>query len=163
MAAGALSGDSSIRSLRNKLNSLLRSSVGGVSLTDFGVSAQRDGTIALDGDRFAKKVAANPEALTTLLGQTNTQEYKRSGVLGNLQTYVESWTKSTGGLLQSRQDSLQKQQLQFDKQQSSIDRMYEQAYQRYLTQFSVLAGLEDQMSSTTNMLSSMFASSNKTS
>ena len=163
VAAGALSGDSSIRSLRNKLNSLLRSSVDGVSLTDFGISAQRDGTIALDGDRFAKKVAANPEALTTLLGQTNTLEYKRSGVLGNLQTYVESWTKSTGGLLQSRQDSLQKQQLQFDKQQSSIDRMYEQAYQRYLTQFSVLAGLEDQMSSTTNMLSSMFASSNKTS
>lgn len=163
VAAGVLSGDSSIRSLRNKLNSLLRSSVGGVSLTDFGISAQRDGTIALDGDRFAKKVAANPEALTTLLGQTNTLEYKRSGVLGNLQTYVESWTKSTGGLLQSRQDSLQKQQLQFDKQQSSIDRMYEQAYQRYLTQFSVLAGLEDQMSSTTNMLSSMFASSNKTS
>lgn len=158
VSAGALSGDSGIRSLRNKLNSLLRSDVGGVSLTDFGISAQRDGTIALDGDRFAKKVAANPDALTELLGVTNTLEYKRSGVLGSLQTYVNTWTSSTGGLLQSRQDSLTKQQAQFDKQQSSIDRMYEQAYQRYLTQFSMLASLEDQMGSTKNMLASMFSS-----
>ena len=162
VAAGALSGDSSIRSLRNKLNNLLRSRVDGVSLMDFGISAQRDGTIALDADRFSKKVAANPDALSSLLGQSNTLEYKRSGVLGNLQTYVESWTKTTGGHLQSRQDSLQKQQSQFAQQQSAIDRLYEQAYQRYLLQFSTLASLEDQMSSTSSMLSSMFAS-NKTS
>ena len=158
VSAGALSGDSGIRSLRNKLNSLLRSNVGGVSLTEFGISAQRDGTIALDGDRFAKKVAANPDALTQLLGATDSLEYKRSGVLGSLQTYVNSWTSSTGGLLQSRQDSIAKQRAQFDKQQSTIDRMYEQAYQRYLTQFSALASLEDQMSSTKSMLTSMFSS-----
>lgn len=158
VAAGVLANDSSVRSLRSKLNSLLRSEVGGVKLTDFGISAQRDGTIALDGDRFAKKIAANPDALTSLLGQTNTLEYKREGVLGNLQSYVESWTKSTGGLLQSRQDSLQKQQAQFTRQQTTIDNLYAQAYQRYLLQFSTLAGLEAQMGSTTSMLSSMFAS-----
>lgn len=163
VAAGALSNDSSVRSLRNKLNSLLRSEVGGVKLTDFGISAQRDGTIALDGDRFAKKVASNPDALTSLLGQTNTLEYKREGVLGSMQTYVESWTKSTGGLLQSRQDSLQKQQSQFTKQQTTIDNLYAQAYQRYLLQFSTLASLEDQMSSTTSMLASMFSSSSSSS
>lgn len=158
VAAGVLANDSSVRSLRNKLNNLLRSEVGGVKLTDFGISAQRDGTIALDGDRFAKKIAANPDALTSLLGQTNTLEYKREGVLGSFQTYVESWTKSTGGLLQSRQDSLQKQQTQFTRQQTTIDNLYAQAYQRYLLQFSTLAGLEEQMGSTTNMLASMFSS-----
>jgi flagellar hook-associated protein 2 len=159
VAAGALANDSSVRSMRSKLNNLLRSEVGGVKLTDFGISAQRDGTIALDGDRFAKKVAANPDALASLLGQTNTLEYKREGVLGSLQTYVESWTKSTGGLLQSRQDSLQKQQTQFTRQQTTIDNLYAQAYQRYLLQFSTLAGLEEQMGSTTSMLASMFSSS----
>jgi flagellar hook-associated protein 2 len=158
VAAGALANDSSVRSMRSKLNNLLRSEVGGVKLTDFGISAQRDGTIALDGDRFAKKVAASPDALTSLLGQTNTLEYKREGVLGSLQTYVESWTKSTGGLLQSRQDSLQKQQTQFTRQQTTIDNLYAQAYQRYLLQFSTLAGLEEQMGSTTTMLASMFSS-----
>lgn len=158
VAAGALSGDSSVRSLRSKLNNLLRSEVGGVSLTAFGISAQRDGTIALDSERFAKKVAANPEALTSLLGQTNALEYKREGVMGTLQTYVESWTKSTGGLLQSRQEGLQKQQAQFTRQQSSIDNLYQQAYQRYLMQFSALANLETQMGSTSNMLAAMFSS-----
>lgn len=158
VAAGALANDSSVRSLRSKLNSLLRSEFGGAKLTDFGISAQRDGTIALDGDRFAKKIAANPDALTNLLGQTNTLEYKREGVLGALQGYVDSWTKSTGGLLQSRQDSLQKQQTQFTRQQTSIDNLYAQAYQRYLLQFSTLAGLEEQMGSTSSMLASMFAS-----
>lgn len=163
VAAGALANDSSVRSLRTKLNNLLRSEVGGVKLTDFGISAQRDGTIALDGDRFSKKIAANPDALSSLLGKTNTLEYKREGVLGSLQTYVESWTKSTGGLLQSRQDSLQKQQAQLTRQQTTIDNLYAQAYQRYLLQFSTLAGLEEQMGSTTSMLASMFSSSSSSS
>lgn len=162
-AAGALANDSSVRSLRTKLNSLLRSEVGGVKLTDFGISAQRDGSIALDGTKFAKKVAANPEALTTLLGQTDTLEYKRSGVMGTLQTYVEAWTKPAGGLLQSRQTNLQKQQAQLSRQQTSIDNVYAQAYQRYLLQFSTLASLEDQMSSTSSMLGSMFSSSKSSS
>lgn len=159
VTAGALSSDSSVRSLRNQLNSLLRTSVDGVSLVDYGISAQRDGTIALDSTKFTKKLTANPDALTSLLGASNTLEYKRSGVLGSMQTYVESWTKSTGGHLQARQTSLQGQLTQLEKQQTSIDRMYEQAYQRYLLQFSTLSSIEDQMSSTTSMLSSMFASS----
>lgn len=158
VAAGALANDSSVRGLRSQLNNLLRSEVGGVRLTDFGISAQRDGTIALDAERFAKKVAANPEALTNLLGKSNALDYKRSGVLGSMQTYLESWTKSAGGLLQSRQDSLQKQQAQFTKQQATIDSSYSQAYQRYLTQFSALANLETQMGSTTSMLAAMFSS-----
>ena len=162
-AAGALANDSSVRSLRNKLNSLVRTEVGGVKLTDFGISAQRDGSIALDSTKFAKKVAANPEALTTLLGQTNSLEYKRSGVLGSLQTYVEAWTKPTGGLLQSRQNTLQKQQTQLSREQITIDNLYAQAYQRYLTQFSALASLEEQMSSTNSMLASMFSSNSSSS
>ena len=159
VAAGALSGDSSIRGMRNQLNSLLRTSIDGVSLTAFGISAQRDGTIALDSDRFEKKLAENPQALESLLGQSNALEYKRTGVIGKLQSYVEGWTKTTGGHLQSRQESLQKQIDQFDRQQSAIDRMYEQAYQRYLLQFTALSSLEEQMGSTSSMLSSLFASS----
>ena len=156
--AGALAGDSSVSTLRSQLNSLLRQQINGVSLTDYGISAQRDGTIALDSTRFSKKVAADPDALTSLLGQTNTTQSLRSGVLGNLQSYVDTWTKSTGGHLQLRQDSLQKQQQQFTKQQEAIDSQYASAYQRYLTQFTALSTLESQMSSTTNMLAAMFAS-----
>lgn len=161
VAAGALNGDSGVRGLRNQLNSLLRSTVNGVSLTDFGISAQRDGTIALDADRFAKKVAANPDALTSLLGKTDTLEYKRTGVLGSLQTYVGSWTNSSTGYLKTRQDGLQKQLTQYTKDQSTIERLYAQAYQRYLTQFTTLANLEATMSNTSNYLSSMFAPSSK--
>ena len=156
--AGALAQDSSIRNMRNQLNSLLRSTIDGVSLTSFGISAQRDGTIALDSSRFTKKLAENPKALESLLGQSNSLEYKRTGVLGKLQSYVSNWTKTTGGHLQSRQESLQKQLSQYDRQQTSIDRMYEQAYQRYLLQFTTLSGLEEQMSSTKSMLTALFAS-----
>ena len=159
IAAGALSSDSGVRSLRNQLNSLLRSTIDGESLTAFGISAQRDGTIKLDETRFAKKVAADPEAIDKLLGKTSTLEYQRTGLLGKLQTYVNSWTNSSGGLLQSRQDNLQKLQKQYTREQSAIDRMYEQAYQRYLTQFTTLASLEDQMSSTSTMLISLLTSS----
>lgn len=157
-ASGPLAGDSSVRGIRNKLNSLLRMSVGGESLTSFGISAQRDGSIALDAERFAKKVASNPDALADLLGGTNALEYKRTGVLGGMQTYVETWTKTSGGFLQSRQDGWQKQLTSFSKQQSSIDALYEQAYQRYLQQFTALASLESQMSNTSSFLSSLFSS-----
>lgn len=161
VAAGPFSGDSGVRSLRSQLNNLLRTPVGGVSLMEYGISAQRDGTIALDGDRFSKKVATNPEALDGLLGQTNTLEYKRSGVLGALQGHVDKWTKTTGGLLQTRQDGLQKQLSNYDKQQDAIERMYQQAYQRYLLQFTTLANLESQMGNTSSMLTSIFSSSAK--
>ncbi|MEX8192255.1 flagellar filament capping protein FliD [Comamonas guangdongensis] len=161
VSAGPLNGDSGVRGLRNQLNSLLRTSVGGVSLTDYGISAQRDGTIALDADRFAKKVAANPDGLNTLLGQTNTLEYKRSGVMGTLQTYINTWTNSTTGYLKNRQDGLQKQLAQYTKDQSTIDRLHDQAYQRYLTQFTALANLEATMGNTTGLLGSLFSSSSK--
>lgn len=160
-AAGVLAGDAGVRSLRNQLGALLRTSIGGESLTAFGITTQRDGTIALDADRFAKKVAANPQALDELLGSTNTLEYKRTGVLGKLQTLANSWTSSSGGLLQGRQDNLQKMQAQYDKDQASIERAYNQAYQRYLLQFSNLAGLEERMNSTSSMLDSLFAFSKK--
>ena len=158
VAAGALSSDSSIRSMRNQLNNLLRTNTDGVSLTAFGITAQRDGSIALDSGRFDKKLAENPQALESLLGQSNTLDYKRTGVIGKLQSYVESWTKTTGGHLQARQENLRKQISQFDRQQTSIDRMYEQAYQRYLLQFTTLSGLEEQMGSTKSMLTALFAS-----
>lgn len=159
VAAGALASDSGVRSLRNQLNQLMRTQVGGVSLMDYGISAQRDGTIALDGDRFAKKVAANPDALNTLLGQTNSLDYKRTGVMGALQGHVASWTKTTGGVLQTRQGGLQKQLTGYSKQQDSIERMYQQAYQRYLMQFTALANLESQMGNTSGMLSALFTPS----
>lgn len=161
VAAGALAGDSGVRSLRNQLNTLLRTSIDGQSLTSYGISAQRDGTIALDEARFAKKVAENPEAIDQLLGKTSSLEHQRTGLFGKLQTYVNTWSSSSGGLLQTRQDNLQKLQTQYTREQSNIDRMYEQAYQRYLVQFSALASLESQMSSTSSMLSAMFASSDK--
>jgi flagellar hook-associated protein 2 len=161
VSAGALNGDSGVRGLRNQLNGLLRTTVGGVSLTDYGISAQRDGTIALDADRFTKKLAANPDGLNTLLGQTNTLEYKRSGVMGALQTYINTWTNSTTGYLKNRQDGLQKQLAQYTKDQSTIDRLHDQAYQRYLTQFTALANLETTMGNTTGLLGSLFSSSSK--
>lgn len=160
-AAGALAGDAGVKSLRNQLNGLLRTSIGGETLTSFGISAQRDGTISLDATRFAKKVAANPQVLDELLGQANTLEYKRTGVIGKLQTLIASWTSTSGGLLQGRQDGLQKLQAQYDKDQAAIERAYNQAYQRYLLQFSNLTGLEDRMNSTGNMLNALFTPSGK--
>ena len=154
-----MASDSGVRSLRNQLNSLLRSSINGVSLTDYGIKALKDGTIELDSDRFTKKVATDPQAIDALLGKTSSLEYQRTGLLGQLQTYVNKWTSSTGGLLQTRKDNLEKIQKQYTREQSNIDLMYEQAYQRYLTQFTTLAGVEDQMSSTSSMMTAMFADS----
>ncbi|HAQ84970.1 MAG TPA: flagellar hook protein FliD, partial [Pseudomonas sp.] len=49
---GALAGDSSVRSIESRLNSLLRADFGGKSLIEFGISADRNGKLTIDAKRF---------------------------------------------------------------------------------------------------------------
>ncbi|MCW7536523.1 flagellar filament capping protein FliD [Aquabacterium sp. A7-Y] len=150
-AAAVFASDSGVRSLRNKLNDLIRQDWGGVRLMEFGVAMDRHGALSLDTAKLDKAVAARPDALNQLFGSTSLSA--RSGLLAALDTEVDRWADSSGGQIKRRQDSLATVQKNVRARQTRLDDQYEQAYNRYLKQFSQLQTLMSQMDQTSSMFS----------
>ncbi|WP_426162050.1 flagellar filament capping protein FliD [Pseudoduganella sp. R-34] len=155
-ASGIYASDAGLASLKSRMQSLLRTAVGGVSLVNYGVTAQRDGTLALDKTRLDKTLATNPTGLDAILGKTGTMP---TGVLGNLDTLVNSWTKAGTGQLATRKDANAKLQSQLVSRQAALETQYDNAYKRYLNQFTQLQSLQSQMSGTSSMFEAMFSKS----
>ncbi|MET0518975.1 MAG: flagellar filament capping protein FliD [Burkholderiaceae bacterium] len=155
-SGGALASDSSLKSLRDRLASVLRQDVGGVNLRDLGVAIDRSGQLSLDGAKLSAKLAQDPTALDTVFGKASAS--KNTGLLGSLNTLSDLWTDSNG-LIQKRQDSLSTQQKALTDNQTKLDSRYDQLYDRYLKQFSALQTMQEQMSQTTSLLDSLFSSS----
>ena len=151
--------DAGVRALRNHLNSTIRESVGGLSLTAFGIIANRNGSLSLDGGRLKAKLAANPEGLATVFGSSAVGA--KRGVLGELDKYLNLWTSSTNGQITQRKTAVSKLQTSLAVQQETLDRQFNSAYSRYLIQFTQLQSLQGQMEQTSSMFDALFSSNKK--
>ncbi len=156
-ASAAFASDASVRALRSRLSNALRLEVGGTRLMDFGISTSRDGAISLDSAKLGRALQAQPEKLDALFGHTGL--VGASGVLGALQAAADSWTDTTTGQIKRRQDQLQVTQKRIAERQDRLEMQYENAYQRYLAQFTRLQNLQSQMSETSGLFATMGASS----
>jgi flagellar hook-associated protein 2 len=155
-SAGAFANDSGVRSLRDRMVSLLRGA-GTNSLASFGILATREGTLSLDTTRLAKALATNPTGLDTLIGSASSAT--PTGVAGQLQTYLKVWTNSANGQIGSRKDAIGKLQMSLTDRQSALDRQYDSAYARYLEQFTKLQTIQSSMSYNTSLFDAMFSNS----
>lgn len=153
VAAAAFASDSGVRALRDHIAGLVRQTVDGVRAIDYGLSFDRNGQLTLDSAKLAKAQAANPDGLDTLFGSTTLGS--TSGLLGTISDYVNQWTNSTSGQIKSRQDSISKLQKQLEDKQTTLDDRYNQAYARYLQQFTALQTLEAQMSQNSSIFDSL--------
>ncbi len=153
--SGIYASDAGIAALKSRMQSLLRTSVGGVTLVNYGITAQRDGTLALDKTRMDKALATNPTGLDAILGKVSLTT--PTGVLGNLDTLMNSWTKTGTGQLASRRNANARLQTELTARQAALQTQYDNAYNRYLTQFTQLQSLQSQMSGTTGMFEAMFS------
>lgn len=151
--AGAFANDSSVRSLRNRLTTILRQQVGTQRLMDYGITANRDGQLSLDQTKLTKALSANPSGLDSILGSASTTS--PSGVMGSFSTLLKQWTNSTNGLIKNRQDAVQRQQTNISTRQTKLEDQYNTLYQRYLAQFTQLQTLQSSMSDNTSLLSSL--------
>ncbi|WP_024303385.1 flagellar filament capping protein FliD [Pseudogulbenkiania sp. MAI-1] len=148
--AGPFATDTGVRSLRNHLNSLIRQSFGGVRLADMGITASREGTLTLDKTKLNKLLADQPTALDGFFnGDT--------GLIKSTGNYLDKWLNGTTGLLKQRKESAQRAQSDLDARQTRIDAQYDQAYKRYLAQFSQLQTMQSQMSQTLDTLNGYFS------
>lgn len=155
VAGGAFSGDSGVAALRDRLVSLVRPT-GGASLASYGITANRQGTLSVDTTRLGKALAANPTGLDTLIGST--AGTTPTGLAGKLDTYLTSWTSSVKGQIKTRQEAVSKVQADTVLRQAMLDKQYDDAYKRYLIQFTQLQALQGQMSSNSSMFDAMFSS-----
>jgi len=128
---GVLAGDASIRAIEGMLNQLVRTSFGGVSLTEFGIAADRNGKLTIDNARFEKAVAANPEGFEKLFTD-------KGNLLDTLDKNLAVYTSSAGGLLTNRKDTLNSQLRRVDQQFDTIQKQYDSYYSRYLRQYTGL-------------------------
>ncbi len=149
-AAGALQGDSTLRSAQNQVRSLLQTRAGGTSayqtLSDIGVSLEKDGTLKLDTTKLNKAVAADFAGVTGLVAAVGTSfKTGLEGVVG------------TSGNIVTATDSANRQIKDLGKRQEALVSRLTQTEARYRKQFSALDGLIASMNKTSSYLTQQLA------
>lgn len=143
-ARGPLAGDASVRSIEGRLNALLRTDFGGVSLIDFGISSARNGKLTIDATRFEAAVAAKPEAFEALFTG-------KDQMLDSIDKTVASYTSSANGMLKNRMETLDLNLRRIDDQFDKLQQRYDSYYSRYLKQFTTMMQTMQSMEQTSGM------------
>lgn len=153
-AGGAFAHDGGIRSLNDRLVSLLRPTTTGDTLAAFGIIAKKDGTLELRGDRLARQLALKPTGLDTIIGTASASN--PTGIAGALDTFLKGWSSSADGQIKKRKEATtDKQELLADRQ-AFLDKQHEAAYNRYLKQFTALASMQGVMTNNVSMFDALF-------
>lgn len=154
LVAGPLGNDAGIKSLQTRLVDLLRPG-SGLTLAAFGITSQRDGTLALDNARLSKQLALTPDGLDRLLGSTAVNG--ASGIATSLDKYLDKWS-GVNGQIDQRQDDNKKLQDKLAQRQDDIDARWDAAYNRYVLQFTRLQTLQGQMNHNSSLFDALFSS-----
>ncbi len=147
--------DSGVQALRDRLAQALRAVTNGQSLISYGITASSDGTLTLDTTRLNKTIAANPGAIDSLFGRAGTGV--DAGALGAMNKLVSAWT-STTGYISSRQEAVTKLQSDITDRQATLKTQFDNAYKRYLAQYTALQSLQSSMTTTSDMFTALFSS-----
>ncbi|MCL1073946.1 flagellar filament capping protein FliD [Shewanella dokdonensis] len=158
--AGALQGDSLVRSLesqiRSKLSNRVNTDSGSIALYDIGITTDRYGKLVVDTDstKLDDAVANRMGDIASLFAADTSD----GGIATSLDEIVKGYVKS-GGLIDSRNDSYTKEQKRLDKQRESLDIKMNLLQARLTKQFNamdlVVGNLNSQGSSVVSALSSL--------
>ena len=143
--AGALQGDSTLRSAQGLVSSLLQTQAGGTSayqtLSDIGISLQLDGSLKLDSTKLNAAVQADFTGVTNLIEKVGTAF--KSG--------LESVVGSSGNITAATNSANQSIK-DLQKRQEALTLRLEQVEARYTKQFSALDTLIAGMNQTSSWL-----------
>lgn len=152
---GYFQGDSQLRSLKFELNKwatgMLPNQAGPLkSLSDLGITSNRQGLLEIDQTIFQKNLDNNYQDIGALFA-TNPIEgsESKSGVAVLLNNFLESYT-STRGHFAKRSEQLKLETKSLDEEQKQLDNRQELLTARYLKKYqaleSLLAKLQDRNS-----------------
>lgn len=152
--SSVLTGDSGARSLQSALRSMVTASVSISptssikSLSDIGISMQRDGTLSVDSAKLESALAASPSDVATLFS-SDTASTK--GVAVQMYSSLTS-ILGTKGLLASRTDGINSMIDSLGDRREVLERRLIQIEKRYRTQFAALDSLVAGMQRTSQYL-----------
>lgn len=139
----ALSGDSMSRGLLDRLRNTLSSPGNGVSLAELGIKTDKNGKLSLDTAAMAKLQQDKPGALEAALTG-------KDGLLTRLEAEAKPYL-SRDGILVQRDQSLKTGLDRITDRQEALDVRMDKTYQRYLSQFTRMEVLAQQMQQTMGM------------
>lgn len=155
--AGALAGDGTLRLMQDQLRGIFNTPATGgtlTTLTQVGISFQRDGSLKLDSGKLNTAVSSNFTDVNNLFTSST-----------GFATRLEEWAKTTlsaGGLIETRTKNLN----QYVKDKNSeIDRLeirMAALEKKYRTEYSNLNLLLSRMNSTSTFLTNQLNSSQST-
>lgn len=156
--ASVLTGDSGARSLQSALRQMVTQAFGGTasvkSLSDLGISVQRDGTLAFDSGKLTDALTSSGADVKTMLtNSTGSQQ----GIAVRMAATVNSML-ATGGLLAARTDGINRTIADIADRREVLERRLTQIEKRYRTQFTALDSLVASMNSTSQYLTRQLAS-----
>lgn len=137
-SAASLFGDSTLRSIRQKMESSLLSAVSGLSgqyttARSVGLSLDRDGELSFDRDDFDDAVATDITSLAALF-QENTGT-GTEGIMARMGTVLESITDAKDGMIANRIDGIDDRKRALDDQIARAQGRLDDYEQRLQSQF----------------------------
>lgn len=138
-----LSGDSMSRGLLDKLRNTLSTPTNGVSLAELGIKTDKNGKLSLDTAAMAKLQQDKPGALEAALTG-------KEGLFTRLEADTKPYLDRNGILVQ-RDQSLKTGLDRITDRQEALDLRMDKTYQRYLSQFTRMNTLAQQMQQTMGM------------
>lgn len=151
---GKLLGDSAVRTIESRLRSVLTGGVEGgefSTLSQLGITLQRDGTLKVDDDNLSDLVANNPQALSAFFAGDN----KEGGLAGKLGASIEQMLGNNGvlkGAITGAENRVKSLDTRFERMEKTI----EGTISRYRNQFSQLDVMIAQMNSMSSYLMQQF-------
>ena len=156
LSAGELSGDSTVRSLQRQVRSVFNTPPSGLSgsvssLTELGVSFQKDGSLTLDSSKLESAINDDLAGVTELFADTD------QGYGSRLASTISS-ALGTGGLISAREEGLNTRINDAEKQIASIQLRLDKTEQRLRNQFSALDSLMSRLTQTSSFLTAQLSS-----
>ncbi|WP_380161792.1 flagellar filament capping protein FliD [Kineococcus sp. R86509] len=162
--AGALNGNSTLRSLKNQILTAVTSALGGTaSAATYGVQSTREGTLSFDSGVFSKAYAADPKKTQQLLAPTSVDSTSSSvGIAERLLAVGKGATDKTSGSLTGAIAGQNNTITDLTKRISDYDLRLaakKSYYQKYYSNLEVALGkLQSQSSWLSSQLSSLSSS-----
>jgi len=154
--AGALQSEGTVRSIQTSLRQMIQTvnrSMGTSSLSDVGVSFQRDGTLKFSSDKLNTALSAPTKNVQAfLIGKDGT-----SGLANKLDSLMTSIV-GTSGSIAARTDGLNSTLSTIAKQKAALEVRMTDIEARYTKQYNALDTLIASMKSTSTYLTQQLAS-----
>ncbi|HTY79040.1 MAG TPA: flagellar filament capping protein FliD [Candidatus Bathyarchaeia archaeon] len=147
---GAFTGDIVPQMIRRSLASAIATPVAGSlsTLSQIGITTQRDGSLSMDTDKFQKAIAADPQAVSDLVAGTSS----RDGVADLLFAKLQTMTQAVTGTIAEREDGLTSQITSLDKQIDATQSRLDQTRQMLEEKFQNLELVVSRIQTTGNAL-----------